>query len=58
VEELHIRKRWIMQPSGHSWLAASMASLSPTNAELATAANWNRIVPRKNVPLAFLITNG
>ena len=58
VEELHIRKRWIIQPNGYSFTSAAVASLSPINAELATAANWQRIVPRKNVPLAFLLTNG
>lgn len=58
VEELHLRKRWIMQPTGHSFTSASLAGLSPVNAELALAANWTRQVPRKNVPLAYLITNG
>jgi hypothetical protein len=58
VEELHIRKRWIVHVNGFSFTSASLAGLSPVNAELATAANWTRKVPRKNVPLAFLITNG
>ena len=58
VEELHLRKRWIIHPSGHSFTSASVASISPINAELATASNWTRQVPRKNIPLAFLITNG
>jgi hypothetical protein len=58
VEELHIRKRWIIQPAGHSFTSAHVASVSPINAELANAGNWQRQVPRKNVPLAFLITNG
>jgi hypothetical protein len=58
VEELHLRKRWIMQPTGHSFTSTTVAGLSPTNAELALPANWSRQVPRKNVPLAFLITNG
>jgi hypothetical protein len=58
VDTLFIRKRWIMQPTGHSFTSASLVGLSPTNAEIATGANWVRKVPRKNVPLAFLVTNG
>jgi hypothetical protein len=58
IEELHLRKRWIIQPSGHSFTSASVAGLSPINSELANGSNWMRQVPRKNVPLAFLVTNG
>jgi len=58
VEELHLRKRWIIQPNGHSFTSTTLASLSPVNAELALPANWIRKVPRKNVPMAFLVSNG
>jgi hypothetical protein len=47
----------IYHPSGCSFLSASVASNSATYAELAAAANWDRVVPRKNVPLAFLQVN-
>jgi hypothetical protein len=32
-----------------------VSSESPTLAELALAANWNRVLERKACPLAFLI---
>lgn len=57
VEYLIERKTWLLHPFGYQFTSASMAGESPTQAELATAANWNRVVDRKNVPLAFLITN-
>ncbi|MGI9573903.1 major capsid protein [Alloalcanivorax xenomutans] len=58
VETLWERKSWLIHPFGFAWQEASVAGESPTWAELATAANWNRVVARKNVPLAFLTTNG
>lgn len=57
LEELWIRKRWTVHPFGFQFTSASVASESATLAELRNAANWNRVVPRKNVPMAFLITN-
>ncbi|MDY7026574.1 MAG: major capsid protein [Pseudomonadota bacterium] len=58
AETLWERKTWLFHPFGYRFTDASMADISPTNAELATAANWERVVDRKNTPLAFLITNG
>lgn len=58
VEELHSRRNSIITVNGFSFTSASVASNSPSAAELATAANWTRQVPRKNVPLAFLVTKG
>lgn len=53
------RTQFAMHPNGISWLAASQAARSPSLAELATAANWNRVYPeRKQIRLALLITNG
>jgi hypothetical protein len=54
---LSSRVNTIYHPSGCSFLSASVASNSATYAELAAAANWDRVVPRKNVPLAFLQVN-
>lgn len=53
------RKTWIIHPFGfkvNDVTPASGSTYSP--AELATAALWTRVVDRKNVPLAFLVTNG
>jgi hypothetical protein len=58
VEELHSRRNSIIAVNGFSFTGSSVASVSPSGAELATAANWSRVVPRKNVPLAFVITKG
>jgi hypothetical protein len=59
VEELWERKTWIIHPFGFKWDEGSLAGQSATLAELKLAANWSRAVPsRKNVPMAFLKTNG
>jgi hypothetical protein len=52
--------RWhsILHPRGVKFASGSVAGSSPTNAELALAANWDRVYDRKNVRLAQLITNG
>lgn len=47
-----------LHPLGFDFTSASVAGQSATYAELATAANWNRMVARKLIPLAFLVTNG
>lgn len=53
------RREWIIHPNGESWnAAASLTEESPTLGDLRLAANWERIIPRKNMRLAFLITNG
>lgn len=59
-EEIIIERReWIIHPNGFSWNAAAvLTELSPTLADLRLAANWDRIVPRKNARVAFLVTNG
>ena len=72
VEELWERKTWVLHPLGYSWLEADITNrantdgrtgatttldeFSPLIADLAKAANWDRKVARKQVPLAFLRT--
>lgn len=55
---IHTRRTDIIHPNGFSFLSASVAGESATRAELANAANWNRTYERKNIPLAFIQTNG
>lgn len=56
---IYSRSTEIIHPFGFSFTSASVAGASATYAELATAANWNRVyASRKNVPIAFLQTNG
>ena len=58
VETLWTRKTHIIHPFGFQFTSGSVASESATLTEMAAAANWDRVVDRKNVPLAYLITNG
>lgn len=59
-ETLWIRKRWVIHPFGYKFLSTTITGpgLSPTWADLELATNWTRVLARKNVPMAFLITNG
>lgn len=43
------RKHFLLHPRGVKWNEASVAGDSPTNAELATAANWTRVYANKNI---------
>lgn len=56
IETLWSRVTWLTHPFGFS-ASAAPASNAHTIAELQNAATWNRVVARKNVPMAFLITN-
>lgn len=58
IETLWTRKTYLLHPAGFAFTSSSVSGNSPSLAELATAANWNRVVDRKNVPVAFLQTNG
>jgi hypothetical protein len=51
---LHSRANLAIHPAGFSWQETAVAGDSASIAELATGANWNRVVARKAVPLAFL----
>ena len=55
---LYSRRADIIHPLGFEFTSSSVAGQSATLAELATAANWNRVWERKNVPICFLQTNG
>ncbi len=55
---IHTRRNAIIHPRGESFISGNVAALSATLAELALAANWNRVMARKNVNIAFLQTNG
>lgn len=59
VELLWTRRQFAMHPYGIKWTDASHAGQFPTNTELATAANWDRVyVERKQIPIAALRSNG
>jgi hypothetical protein len=56
VEELWLRKTWLLHPFGFQQTGTPSGN-SFTQAELATAAVWSRVLERKLVPMAFLTTN-
>lgn len=58
VETLWERKSWLIHPFGYKFTSNTVSAQSATLANLRLAANWQRVIERKNVPLAFLITNG
>jgi hypothetical protein len=58
IETLHSRNHFILHPRGIAWQDSSVAGESPTNAELALAANWDRVYDRKLVRFAAIKTNG
>lgn len=63
LESLWTRKTWILHPFGFKQNTITGPPAVPDGesfslAELATAGVWSRVVERKNVPMAFLVTNG
>jgi Major capsid protein 13-like len=58
LENIWERKTWLIHPAGFDWTEASVANISPALSELRMASNWQRVLPRKMVPLGFLLTNG
>ena len=57
IEQIGERKTWLVHPFGFQTLTTPAAEGGFTNTELATAAVWDRVIDRKSVPMAFLITN-
>ena len=56
---IHSRATEIIHPIGFEFLSSAIAADTPSLAELAEAAQWNRVyAERKNIPMAFLLTNG
>lgn len=57
---LHYRNNEIIHPQGFAFLSAGISQgISATRAQLDDATQWDRIyTERKNIPLAFLRTNG
>lgn len=74
VETLWERRTWILHPFGYQFTGDDITNranangrtgadttvdeFSPLLADLRKAANWNRVVDRKNVPIAFLKIKG
>ncbi|MCP1757842.1 major capsid protein [Bradyrhizobium elkanii] len=43
------RRQWVMHPRGVKWLGGTQAGVTPSNVELATATNWQRVYDAKLV---------
>ena len=56
IETLWERNTWLLHPFGFQQTGTPTGN-SFTQAELAAATSWDRILDRKLVPLAYLITN-
>lgn len=63
VETLWTRRTWLLHPLGYSFTSAVITgngtetvARSASWQDLANATNWNRVVERKHVPIAFLVT--
>jgi len=56
AEVLWERKTLILQPAGFSWKGSNNQNLSPTATQYASAANWERVFDRKQVPFAAVIS--
>ena len=63
IETLWTRRTWLMHPLGFSFTSAVITgngsetiARSASWQDLANATNWNRVVERKHVPIAFLVT--
>lgn len=57
IEYIGERKTWMIHPFGYKVVATPTGEGGFTNTELASASTWERVVDRKSVPLAFLVTN-
>lgn len=59
IETLWTRRQFAMHPYGIKWTGTTMAANFPSWSELALSANWSRVYSeRKQIPIAFLVTNG
>lgn len=56
-EIIYSRIANILHPNGFSFTSANVAAQAASYAELKLAANWDRKLARKNIPMAFLRTN-
>jgi len=62
METIGERRTLILHPFGYRWVEDptgtdnDLVEFSPTNADLANAAHWQRVVARKQVPMAFLLS--
>ncbi|MCK1169470.1 major capsid protein [Streptococcus uberis] len=54
VDEIFTRRAFVYHPYGVKFTSASVAGLTPSNAELATAANWEKVYDDKNIGIVAI----
>jgi hypothetical protein len=54
IDELWTRRTYGIHPVGTAWQEASVAGVTPTDAELATATNWDRVFEKENMRMVAL----
>ncbi|KIL46163.1 major capsid protein [Jeotgalibacillus campisalis] len=52
------RKHFILHPRGVAFTSSQVSGKSPSNADLAAAANWDRVYHQKQIRIVKMITNG
>ena len=57
-EYLVNRRHIILHPRGIKFTNTTVSGETPSNANLALTANWDRVYEKKNIRLAKLVTNG
>jgi hypothetical protein len=57
IETLWVRETYVLHPFGFKATGTPSNGITFTQAELATAGTVDRVIERKNIPLAFLVTN-
>ena len=58
IETLWERKSWVIHPFGTAFTNTTLTDGNATLAQLRLAANWDRVIDRKLIPLAAIVTNG
>lgn len=54
IDEIFTRRAFVYHPYGVKFTSASVAGLTPSNAELATASNWEKVYDNKNIGIVAI----
>lgn len=54
IDEIFTRRAFVYHPYGVKFTSASVAGLTPSNAELATATNWEKVYDDKNIGIVAI----
>lgn len=54
IDKLYTRRTFAIHPVGTAWADSSVAGVSPSDAELVAAANWNRVFSAENMGIVVL----